>query len=48
MNQHAITVLAAASSGGHPRAPIGLIVLVVIIAVVAFVLIRRRSQRNGK
>jgi hypothetical protein len=49
MKQHAITELAVASSGGHPRAPIGIIVLVVIIAVVVFVLVRRRARsRDGR
>lgn len=48
MTQHAITALALASSGGHPRTPIGIIVLVVIVAAVVFFLVRRsRSRRNG-
>ena len=47
MTQHAITALALASSGGHPRAPIGIIVLVIIVAVVVFFLVRRGPGRGG-
>jgi hypothetical protein len=52
MTQHGIATLALASSGHNHRGLIGLLILVVIIAVVAFFLVRwtrsRRDRASGK